>query len=247
MTPSLATHLVLLAQDDTGAATRWSIVLGALAFPCLVIIAVIWHRLKDAKESEKHIEKLQERVVELEQEREQEKWDDTATSLTETTISQQPGIKSLALEGAARPYNIVHIDDEEHIFDMVGMTIRNNKALKNVNITSFLNRDEAWQYLLHTDPDLLITDLRSDNVPGRTEKFGMSGLAMLALLTVYKVNYPILVFSGSLLIEGYENKVRECAGRNLNVSLLKKPATPEELNVEVSRLLLNKEDGNVSE
>ena len=64
----LATHLVLLAQgyDGTGAASRSSILIGILAFPCLIIIAVVWQKLKNAKESKKHIEKLQGKVAELE-------------------------------------------------------------------------------------------------------------------------------------------------------------------------------------
>jgi hypothetical protein len=59
---------VLLAQgyDDTGAASRTSIIIGILAFPSLVIIAIVWQKLKDAKENEKHIEHLQNKVSELE-------------------------------------------------------------------------------------------------------------------------------------------------------------------------------------
>ncbi|HEV2318857.1 MAG TPA: hypothetical protein VGV18_03860 [Verrucomicrobiae bacterium] len=52
--------------DDTGGADRTSIIIGALALPCLIIIAVVWQKLKNAKENEKHIEKLQKKVSELE-------------------------------------------------------------------------------------------------------------------------------------------------------------------------------------
>jgi hypothetical protein len=60
MSVLMAANLALLAQgyDDTGAASRSSIIIGALAFPCLIIIAVVWQKLKNAKESDKHIEKL---------------------------------------------------------------------------------------------------------------------------------------------------------------------------------------------
>jgi hypothetical protein len=83
----LATNLELLAQgyDDTGAASRLSIVIGALAFPCLVIIAVVWHKLKDAKENEKHIEKLQKKVAELEK--------TNAPKQSVTTPPLQKGVK----------------------------------------------------------------------------------------------------------------------------------------------------------
>lgn len=64
----LVTILVLFGQgyDDTGGASRTSIIIGALAFPCLIIIAVVWQRLKNAKENEKQIENLQKKVAELE-------------------------------------------------------------------------------------------------------------------------------------------------------------------------------------
>lgn len=233
----LATHLVFLAQgyDDTGAASRSSIIIGALAFPCLVIIAVVWQKLKNAKESEKHIEKLQKKVAELEQEQEQ-KWEDTAEDLEEATLAKQPVIKPTALGNAARPFRVVHVDDEDWLLEMVKLAIR--PKFTNVSIDTFQNGDEAWKELLRTDPDLLITDLSNANVPGRTQNFGKSGFELLALLAERKVKYPILVLSGSLAIAGYQSKVRQVIGSDLNVSFLKKPITTEQLYAELSKAVL---------
>jgi len=69
MNISLAANLVLLAQgyDDTGAASRSSILIGILALPCLIIIAAVWQKLKNAKESDGHIERLNRKIEQLEE------------------------------------------------------------------------------------------------------------------------------------------------------------------------------------
>jgi CheY-like chemotaxis protein len=127
--------------------------------------------------------------------------------------------------------------DEEWLLKMVGQAIRDNEAFKNVTVQTFQNRDEALEELLHTNLDLLITDLRSDNVPGRTEHFGMSGFELLSLLAQRDVEYPILVFSGSLAMEGIERRARQCSGQKLKVSFLQKPATPTQLLAEIHKVL----------
>lgn len=58
--------LLAQAYDDTGGASRWAIVIGALAFPCLVVIAVVRQKLKHAKENDRHIERLNRKIEELE-------------------------------------------------------------------------------------------------------------------------------------------------------------------------------------
>jgi hypothetical protein len=87
----LATHLVLLAQgyDSTGGASRFSIVIGALAFPCLIIIAVIWQKLKNAKQNDKHSEELQRKVAELEK-------TNASTQSTATSLTREKASKYLA-------------------------------------------------------------------------------------------------------------------------------------------------------
>jgi len=138
-----------------------------------------------------------------------------------------------ALAKTTRPFYIVHADDEARLLGMVGMVIRTK--FKNVTVRRFQNGDEAWEELLRADPDLLITDLLNSNVPGRTQSFGRSGYELLSLLTKRKAKYPILVLSGSLTKEGYESKVRQLAGSDLNISFLKKPFTTEQLYAELSK------------
>ena len=144
---------------------------------------------------------------------------------------------ALTLAQEEKYFRIIHVDDEDWLLEIVRLTIRSNAAFKNVSVQEFQNRDEAWRELLRADPDLLITDLRSDNVPIPRQSFGMSGLEMLSLLAKKKVKYPILVYSGSLAIEGYEGTARQAAGSNLNVSFLTKPATQEQLCSELSKHL----------
>ncbi|MEJ1973539.1 MAG: response regulator [Lacunisphaera sp.] len=139
-----------------------------------------------------------------------------------------------------RPLRIVHVDDEDFMFNIVSKFVR--EKYQDVIIATFQNGDKAWEDLSREDPDLLITDLLNTNIPGRTQQiarseFGMSGYELLPLLAKKKVNYPILVLSGSLSKDGYEGRARGYAGPNLNISFLKKPCTSEQLLAELSRLL----------
>ena len=120
---------------------------------------------------------------------------------------------------------IVIVDDDEVILDMTAMLVRD--WCREVTVLKFQNRDEGWQELLRRDPDLLITDMRSDNVPGRSGDYGMSGLELLKLLAGRLVKYPVLVASGSFSISGCEGLAKQCAGPHLNVSFLTKPFTRE--------------------
>ena len=75
----LTTHVAFLAQgyDSTGGASRGAILIGILAFPCLVIYAIIRGKLKDAKDSEKQIAELQQKVAELEEKSENDETDES--------------------------------------------------------------------------------------------------------------------------------------------------------------------------
>ena len=83
----------------------------------------------------------------------------------------------------------------------------------------------AWQALQGTEPDLLLTDMNN------------SGWELLPLLVDRKVNYPILIVSGSFLMPGMKALARHVAGPTLNASFMTKPFTPEFLRHEVVRLL----------
>jgi CheY-like chemotaxis protein len=120
---------------------------------------------------------------------------------------------------------VVIVDDEEIILDLMETFVRDWS--KEATILRYQNRDEAWQELQRRDPDLFITDIRSDNVPGRSGDYGMSGFALLKLLAERLVKYPILVASGSFSMSGCEGLAKRCAGPHLNVSYLTKPFTIE--------------------
>lgn len=137
-------------------------------------------------------------------------------------------------EQRIRP-RIVVVDDEDWMLNLIEACI--HSWSEHVTLLMFQNRNDAWQELLRADPNLLITDMNNDNVPGRTQSFGMSGWHMLPLLAERKVKYPILVVSGSFSMSGVESKARQCAGPDLNVSYLPKPFTMERFNLELSKLL----------
>lgn len=146
-----------------------------------------------------------------------------------------------ALGEQARPRRIVFIDDEPWIGEMVEDLI--HRQFSAVTILRFENRDAAWRELLRADPDLLITDMNSDNVPGRCEYLGMSGWEMLPLLAEREVRYPILVVSGSFLMPGVESRARKCAGPKLDVTLLTKPFSADFFRQELNRLLNGGDNG----
>jgi DNA-binding NarL/FixJ family response regulator len=110
------------------------------------------------------------------------------------------GSRLAAQPRKAAPARIVLVDDEDCYTEVVEMAI--HQRFKNVIVHTFHNRDEAWQALLRSDPDLLITDMNNDNVPAQLRRpyMGMSGWKMLPLLAERKVKYPILVVSGSFLM-----------------------------------------------
>ncbi len=130
---------------------------------------------------------------------------------------------------------IVLVDDEDFIHELVDAALR--EVLTNYSLVKFLNRDEAWEELLREPPNLLITDMLSTNVPGRTEQFGMSGGELLQRLAERRVTFPILVVSGSFSISGWEAYAKRCARPHLNVSFLTKPYTMDLFRLAVRKCL----------
>jgi CheY-like chemotaxis protein len=138
-------------------------------------------------------------------------------------MKPEPGINR------SRPPRIILVDDEVFIFELVEHFIGN--YFQKFSLLKFRNRDEAWRELSATAPDLLITDLRSDNIPlmpgAPVEDLGMSGFHLLSLLAAIRVKFPILVASGCLSVSGMEGLAKQCAGPDLRVSYLTKPFTEE--------------------
>ena len=137
---------------------------------------------------------------------------------------------------------IVIVDDEDFSLDLMETFVRDWS--KEATILRYQNRDEAWQEIMRRDPDLLITDMRNDNVPGRSGDYGMSGFELLKLLAERLVKYPVLVASGSFSMSGCEGLAKQCAGPHLNVSFLTKPFT-RELFLQALRKCLGPGDSHI--
>ena len=69
------------------------------------------------------------------------------------------------------------MDDEANIGSMMELLIP--WQIREAIILTFQNRDTAWQALLRSEPDLLITNMNNLNVPGRPEYMGRSGRELL--------------------------------------------------------------------
>jgi len=69
------------------------------------------------------------------------------------------------------------VDDERNCSGLLEARIRN--WIKDVKLLIFADGEEAWQELLRTDPDLLITDMERSTT--------MDGWQMLQLLADRKV------------------------------------------------------------
>jgi hypothetical protein len=92
MNTFLCNKLALLAQayDEVEGSDRFSIVFGALAFPALIIIALVIHRLKCAKANENQIEILQGRIAELERAKEEEFKSITPNNIPQSRVAILP-------------------------------------------------------------------------------------------------------------------------------------------------------------
>jgi two-component system response regulator (stage 0 sporulation protein F) len=115
-----------------------------------------------------------------------------------------------------RPLRIVSVDDEDCRLKIVEIIISRN--FNGVTVQSFRDAEEAWQELLRTDPDLLITD---DIMPGLT------GEDIVRRLEDRKVAYPIIVINA--FGPQRDQWVNDCAKRGLDVTLLPAPYGVETL------------------
>ena len=118
------------------------------------------------------------------------------------------------------PRRIVMVDDESYVLEMTGLVVRHR--YQNATLRTFEDGEQAWQELLRADPDLLTTDWNRSKPDGRE---------LLRRLADRKVSYPIIVISGLAQAED----MREFSDRGLNVTLLSKPYTKEQLWSELSR------------
>jgi tetratricopeptide (TPR) repeat protein len=120
--------------------------------------------------------------------------------------------ETLALTKKASNLRIIVVNDEEGPIESIKFIFR--KCFnKDTAVVTFDNPEKAWQELLRTDPDLLITD---DIMPA------LGGMEIVRRLADKKAAYPVILTTAfertELLI-----CVRDCASRGLNIKLLNAP------------------------
>ena len=115
-----------------------------------------------------------------------------------------------------RPFKVVIVNDEEGPLRSFEIVLQS--SFNNVKILTFENPAEAWQELLQSDPDLLITDDRMA---------GVSGLEICQSLLARQATYPVIMHSA---FEPTEPEwVRKLAGGGLNISFLHVPCDVESI------------------
>lgn len=216
MTGSAVINLITLAQvDDDYFSPGWSIV-GLMVVVCLVLYAMLKSEKHSSEAAEREITQLHRKISDLE----------------------KRNAKPLSSESAPlrfqEPFRIIHVDDEELVLIMVDKIIR--AEFPHVRIEQFQNGDDALAELSRREPDLLITDLSNDNLPG-TQKTGRSGFELLSSLVDKHVKFPILVLSGTLSREGREQHLISSLGSALNLVCLEKPFNPRNLRDVVSKFV----------
>ncbi len=125
---------------------------------------------------------------------------------------------TLALVKKTKPRRIVVVNDEKGPIESIKFILREFFNLDSTVLT-FDDSEKAWQELLRTNPDLLITD---DIMPA------LRGKEIVRRLTDRKAAYPVILtttFETNELLMC----VRDCASRGLNIKLLNAPWDLEEV------------------
>jgi DNA-binding NarL/FixJ family response regulator len=117
-----------------------------------------------------------------------------------------------------RAPRIVILDDEPFVSECIKMLVR--FYFNDAGILTFTDAEEALQELMREDPDLFTTDFNHPKIPCDE---------ILRLLAARKVKYPIFVISAWAEWLKPEKLLDEFVDQGLNVSLLSKPFTLEQL------------------
>jgi CheY-like chemotaxis protein len=122
-----------------------------------------------------------------------------------------------------RPLRIVVLDDEPCVREALQLLLRS--YLPNSVILTFNDAESALQELEREDPDLFTTDL---NHPGR-----LRGEALLRILASGRVKYPILLIT-ACAASIQQELLKRYVVQGLNIALLSKPFSPDDLRRLVS-------------
>jgi CheY-like chemotaxis protein len=137
-------------------------------------------------------------------------------------VHLSPGRQARIVRRTTRAPRIVVVDDAHPVLELIQKCIHDWRS--NAIVTVFDSGTKAWEHLLQSEPDLLISDMCRPYI---------SGYDMLPLLADKTAGYPILIVSG----QATEEDVRELAGSDLNVSFLAKPFTSDEFQLQLRQLL----------
>jgi two-component system, OmpR family, response regulator len=105
-----------------------------------------------------------------------------------------------------RKLRIMLVEDEKMLSELCELLIR--ELFKDVELLLFEDGDAAWQYLLRSKPDLLITDLYHP---------GMDGGTMIRRLADRQVKFPIIFTTAE------PNLSQDYTALGIQVVLLPKP------------------------
>ena len=135
----------------------------------------------------------------------------------------QPGHLDVRHSPPAGPL-VVMVEDHADLRKFLSALIR--EALPTARILGFANGDDAWAWLEHSSPDLLISDLFHP---------GMGGTEILLHLALKGAEYPIVMVSGMMGM--MEPLARRVAGPGLNVQYWPKPFLAEDFVGMLKRFL----------
>jgi CheY-like chemotaxis protein len=117
-------------------------------------------------------------------------------------------------------------DDQQNVTEALKSLLR--LEYNDAEILTFTDAEEAWQELTRKDPDLFTTDWTHPKIRcGET----------LRLLAARKVKYPIFVITAYAEWLKENDFPREFLDQGLNVTLLSKPFTVEQLRSLLSKHL----------
>ena len=119
---------------------------------------------------------------------------------------------TLALTKKATSFRIIVVNDELGPIQSIKIILR-KWFNKDTTVVTFDDSEKAWEELLRTDPDLLITD---DIMPA------LGGMEIVRRLADKKAAYPVI------LTTGFERTellmcVQDCSSRGLKIKLLNVP------------------------
>jgi CheY-like chemotaxis protein len=155
-----------------------------------------------------------------------EQADPGAKPILPSMAADTPALAERNQPPKTRPPRIVVLDDEPLACDALRLMLHLESP--NAEILTFTDTEQALQALMRNDPDLFTTDMCH---PGLTCE------QMFRFLAARRVKYAIFVISAWAESDRAKEMVRQYVDQGLNVTLLEKPYTLEQLRSLLSKHL----------